>query len=359
MTAMPSVTLVDPNPIAGIANVDTSIEWWNMAKPAYDDCGDPNFLDEDGDLIEGIYFDMPNEVYHSLKAHSSTGFKKFAKSGAHYAREYVYTELKKAITKVQQRTFDTGSVTHAMILEPHNVDSQFTPRIEADDVDGCLVTQADLKKKCEELGLAVSGTKEELAKRLLNADPNVKILAVLQAQQEEYAKAKGLQVVDKVVFQKATRATKTVQAEPAATFLIDHSMGFAEVSFIARCPKTGLMLKCRFDWLDKRRFATDVKTAADASDRKVFFQMRDLRYDLQQVHYSYVASLCGVPLALFAFCYVEFEAADICEVYDLHPLSVKKAEAEYHAMLPQFASALETQVFDGYTPKGTVTTIML
>ena len=46
--------------------------WQERALPAYDDEGVENFLDEDGELIEGIYLDMPNDVYHALPALSSS-----------------------------------------------------------------------------------------------------------------------------------------------------------------------------------------------------------------------------------------------------------------------------------------------
>ena len=58
--------------------------WVDKALPAYDAAGKPNFLDDEGDIVEGIFLDLPNDVYHSLNALSSSAVNKFMESPASY-----------------------------------------------------------------------------------------------------------------------------------------------------------------------------------------------------------------------------------------------------------------------------------
>lgn len=42
--------------------------WVEKAIEAFDANGEPNYVDSKGELIEGIYINMPNDLYHSLPA---------------------------------------------------------------------------------------------------------------------------------------------------------------------------------------------------------------------------------------------------------------------------------------------------
>mgnify|MGYP003659452477 CR=1 FL=1 len=93
-------------------------QWVNFAKPAYLPNGDPTYLDKSGELIEGIYTEMPNDVYHALDALSSSGLKTFFVCPAKYKRDYLSNITRKR-TNAQMRTFDAGTYGHELCLEPH------------------------------------------------------------------------------------------------------------------------------------------------------------------------------------------------------------------------------------------------
>lgn len=45
---------------------NTQDTWLSLVKSAYDYVGKANYRDNKGNIIEGIYTDLENEVYHSL-----------------------------------------------------------------------------------------------------------------------------------------------------------------------------------------------------------------------------------------------------------------------------------------------------
>ena len=81
---------------------------------AYDSSGQPTWLDSNGELIEGIYIGMENEVYHALPAYSSSQIKLFIKkSPAHFYRKYISDiDRTRTVNHVSQRTLDAGTYGH-------------------------------------------------------------------------------------------------------------------------------------------------------------------------------------------------------------------------------------------------------
>ena len=117
---------------------------------------------------------------------------------------------------------------------------------------------------------------------------------------------------------------------------------------IARCPKTGLLLKVRFDWLRNDAIAVDLKTTLTTNPTKFGYQIRDLRYDLQQVFYTYVANLAGVPVKHFCFVATEYKDADNCETFELSERKVTDSTDELFTLLDDFNEALSTGNWYGH-----------
>lgn len=328
--------------------------WFDRAVPAYRADGSAAFLTAEGDLIEGIYLNMPNDVYHQLPAISSSQVKKFAESPAHWARAY-RSDVKRKRTLAQERTFDTGSLGHELILEPEGFASRYARMPCQVDYPNALAGIKDMTAKAKELGLkGYSGkSKEELAKLLLEADPTLEIWDVILA--DALTAAGDRQAIDPIVWDDAHRIERTCRAEPRADQLIRD--GAPEVAMIARCPTTGEWLKVKFDWLRFDGIAADVKTTRSANPQKFAYQMRDLRYDLQQVFYTYVASLLDVEVTDFAFVAIEFLEADICHVFELSSRKIARAAGEMHTLLAQMSRALALNDFQGYVPRGTITVL--
>jgi hypothetical protein len=369
--------------------------WHDLIQPAYDDKGKPNFLTVNGDVVEGIYTDMPNAVYHSLDAHSSTGIKTFAKGRHHYFRQYL-SDVCRLRTKQQKYTFDAGTYAHMLVLEPHNFHGNFMRNPTPDDyADLTLIeTIPQLKEELASRNLPVCGARMVLVERLYENDPTLPIFEKLREKticdfldvryvnylrtdnelnaiatfygidtmlnrekkielildispsQPIWENLIETQVIDQIVWDDAFRTEKSTRAHPKADWLI--SDGYPELSMIARCPKTGLLLKIRFDWLRNNAIAVDFKTTLSTNPTKFGYQIRDLRYDLQQVFYCYVAKLAGVPVKTFCFVATEYKDADNCETFELSERKVSYSNDDLSEFLEDFNEALTTGNWYGH-----------
>ncbi len=359
--------------------------------PAYDTAGNANFFDSNGNLVAGIYADMPNEVYHSLPATSSSQVKKYAKSPAHYKRAYVDKIDRKRTTKTTERTYDAGTYSHELILEPEGFYDRYFRLLNPSEHENSLHTTDELREKCKELKLAVSGSKAVLTERILQADPSAFIFDEQQKQHlidnaGEQAVLKALEVqsdstgrpslvdcmtndqvkpllektpIDPIVWDDAHRACETVRNHDWANTILQN--GFAELSVIAQCPETGMMLKVRFDWLSKDGVPADVKTTRSANPLMAAYQFGDLGYDLQAYMYTYVGRLAGIPcpINIFPFVTVEYLEADVCEVFELSDSDWEIAERNFHRHIVNLNRSIQENDWPGYTHRNGSTLLTL
>ncbi|MFV7762301.1 MULTISPECIES: PD-(D/E)XK nuclease-like domain-containing protein [Shewanella] len=376
--------------------VGTHDEWLDFVQPGYDSNGKANFLDANGELVEGIYTDIENEVYHALDAQSSTGIKTFAKGRHHYYRQYL-SDVCRARTKQQTYTFDAGTYGHMRVLEPHNFHGKFLRNPVLEDFEDLTPLESidQLKEALAERGEAVSGSKAVLIERLHARDPNVPIFEKLREKAivdflrlhypkfiytndelNSVANLYGIattltrdkkiekllavspdqlifenlvekHVIDHIVWDDAKRVEKSTRAHPKADWLF--SDGYPELTVIARCKVTGMMLKVRFDWLRFDAIAVDLKTTQSTNPTKFAYQVKDLRYDLQQVFYTYVANLVGIPVEYFCFVATEYKDADNCETYELSQKMQMESREEMFDLLNDLKDAFETQNWYGLT----------
>tara|TARA_Y100000780_G_scaffold151768_1_gene136661 strand:- start:1016 stop:2209 length:1194 start_codon:yes stop_codon:yes gene_type:complete len=379
--------------------------WMNRALPAFDDAGRPNFKDSSGELIEGIYLELPNEVYHSLDALSSSSLKKFAESPAKYYRQYIST-LSRNRTLQQTRTLDAGTYGHELCLEPDGFYDRYFRDVVPADFPDALVTNDDISKALSEAGLSPrEGKKEKLnrikrllpnidiktlsttsdmdnllenhghskteskldkAYRLIEADPNAIVFDYLFEQNRlshgaptssldhdgnQVTLFGGKKPIDGIVWDDAHRVQKTVRSHAEANLHL--SSGLPEVTMIARCPLTGMMLKAKFDWLKFNNDAADLKTTRSAHPADFRSQLFSLSYDLQQVFYCYVASLVGINISTFTFVAVEYLNADICQPYQMPANWITKAKLKLGKMLSEFEWCKRNNKWYGYTKEDT------
>lgn len=361
-----------------IVKAEQSTPWHERIQSAYDDDGHPNYLNDKGELIEGIYDGLENDVYHSLDAYSSTMLKTLVKtSPAHVYREY-YSGIERVRTTTQRNTLDTGSYGHELVLEPVGFYQRYFRTPLPTEHKHALTSAEDLKAKCKELDLKVSGTKKELTQRLLEHDPDLPIYesiisnlyqdaltpeqfsAVQQLVDEKKAKtlAEACEQhkkvdpsmklpIDGMVWDDAHEIHNTFKKHARARRCI--SGGFAELTIISRCPTTGLLLKAKFDYINKYGIASDVKTTRSANPDKFAKQCRDLRYDVQESFYRYVATLQGVNIECFSFIALEYADASICELFEIASENRDKAYSDLNDALEQLNYCLETDDWFGYS----------
>ena len=376
--------------------------WFERAVPAYDQAGQPTFLDANGELIAGIYLDMPNDVYHSLNALSSSGLKSFIESPALYYRDYIQGTIRKRTTAFR-RTMDAGTYGHELVLEPQGFyDRYFRDPVQADWPDALSTTEqietalveaglpakegkaeklvrlqrlsptldvsalktiADIDEQLTQLGASKTESKLDKAIRLFQVAPHIDVFdyRVEKIRAAQGAKVEttdpetgevtvtygGKKPIDGVVWDDAHRVQKSVLKHMEAKTYI--SNGLPEVAIIARCKVTNMWLKVKFDWLRFDDKAVDLKTSGQSVKPEDFRrQIMKLHYNIQQVFYTYVASLADIVINEFIFVAVEYGTKDVCQPYKLSNYKVSKSKIEMVNALNEFLECKETGNWYGY-----------
>lgn len=358
-----------------------------LAKPAYDDSGLPNFLDKNGELIDGIYLDLPNKIYHSLKAYGSSHFKTYMTSPTHYAEKYM-SNKKQAPAK----HFDVGDITHELVLEGEGaVQERRFILIDPDDYPLDMHSSADLKAECERLKIKSSGTIYDKASRLSTLPQSTRMyfdfrqlqhiknnigndcfdeisrliddddLVITSDEVIKIIKSRDLknkplkQPVNPSDYKEAVAMFDSIEKNKCATKLLKE--GVAEVSFIVTDPNTNLKLKCRTDWLSMLGdvvLPVDLKTSRSCNPATAAYQFAELSYDIQAVFYLYVIKLSGLitPSRQFPFVTLEKGPISICEVLELHESDWIDAENLLPKLLKSFSQFINEKIMYGYTKTG-------
>jgi len=132
------------------------------------------------DYENGIYFDMPENDYHAIPRLSASGIKNLTVSPlTFWSRSWMNTEREDKDDEFRLK----GRAYHARVCE--GVDAfrlRYVYNINKADHADALDTNEQLKAKCKELGLPVSGNKDELIQRILHVAPREKIWANVQAE---------------------------------------------------------------------------------------------------------------------------------------------------------------------------------
>lgn len=126
------------------------------------------------------------------------------------------------------------------------------------------------------------------------------------------------------------------------------SQGRPEVSAYAEDDETGLMRRCRFDWLADN-ILSDYKSCADASPHGFANAVARYGYDLAAAYYLDIATALGHDAQAFAFIAQEKEPPYLVEVYDLDAEFLARGRRRYRAGLERLRDCLATDLWPGYT----------
>ncbi|AEH16203.1 PD-(D/E)XK nuclease-like domain-containing protein [Shewanella baltica] len=349
----------------------------------------PTFLDDNGKLIEGVYANVPNDVYHDLDAISSSQVKCYVDSPKKYERNYV----DKNGRLFNKKSRETGTLTHEIVLEGVDVfNSRRFTLLDVADYPNDLKSLADLKSACVKHGLQVSGTISELSRRLHVAgvsdmpfetrqlewikanigidcydaciealDFNITCSAIIKLLDETPELAqKALKLpVSREMQLDVIALDEAVKSNTYATKFLDRKLGMPEVMFISKDHETGLMLKCKVDWLVVLKgiiVPCDLKTTRSANPYLASYQFADLRYDLQAAFYLKVIKphlrANEFTERLFPLITVETGDCNICEVFELHDDDWNIAETELPTIIKNMQNSISKQSYLGYTEKG-------
>lgn len=237
---------------------------------------------------------------------SPSFLKEFRRSPAHAWAKYVDPER----VEDQTAAMRIGTMLHCAILEPDRFSSAYEVRLTAenvpDDMRQNLATgsedlramidrynsskptklslsgsAADLRTRIAEAGtnldpgtlevmkpaelkaeidamnkaridpLSKSGTNGELRDRLLAVGVPVVLLSDLLELQRRECASNGSELVTEDDLRLANKIKDRIRAKPISRIMLDHPEGEYEVELVYRCPVTGIILKCRLDYLIK------------------------------------------------------------------------------------------------------------
>lgn len=244
----------------------------------------------------GINSGEPNEAYHAGPGLSFSGLKQFAKTPAHY----LAYRLREAEETSSQRL---GTLTHMAILEPERFGSDVVLNDENRNSNAFKAARAD-------------------------------------------AEARGKYICKTSEYEAAAAMRDGVYRNTTARKLL--SGGKAEQTIRWRDPETGVLLKCRPDYLRSDGVVVDVKTYTDLSKDSIERQIAKMRYHWQSAFYLEGSNtVLGTDSTMFAHLFVDTEAF-VARVVVLEDEALGKAQRELAPLLDAYAVSLKENLWGGY-----------
>lgn len=253
----------------------------------------------------GLVHGLASELYHAGPGLSHTQLVDFARSPARYYA--LYRDDRRPGREVTP-SMRAGTIAHALILEPGEFPFRYV-------IGPCEDRRA-------------KEWKEFAAK---HADRDVLTPAEMQRAQAQAA---------------------AVRAHPEVAKLL--KTGEAEVSAYWRHPETGLLCRCRPDWVhpvgDGGVILVDIKTCPDASPLAFARSIATFRYHWQCHFYSQGYALAAdKPVVGFVFVCVEQSYPYSVSAVMLDEESMMLARDEVNAAVTRFASCQRACDWPGYS----------
>jgi hypothetical protein len=236
------------------------------------------------DLIEpGIYFGLPEDVYHADPALGSTSIKELVLDPI----EYQYAKLHGGERK-ETMALKWGSAIHCRALEGSaSLKARFPIAPSIADFDKPLVTMDDLRAKCKEMAVKPGKTKLEAIAAIRDFDKDVVIWDELVAAFN--AANEGKTIIPREALNEIEQAVSWMQQDKyLAPVMEDGTLtaGASEVSIFY--VDDGVRLKARIDHLlahavvDLKSFRPVMAERVKPAAKRAISRMR---YDLQAAAY--------------------------------------------------------------------------
>lgn len=241
--------------------------------------------------------------YHAGPGLSSSGLKHFKKTPLHY---FITRGRRLKETDAQR----LGTIGHMALLE---------------------------RERFEQIVVPVAGNR--------NKNSVKEVIAALEAQGKYVCQPKEYEFASKI----AKKISTDDDLKKALTG------GKAEQSIRWRDPETGVLLKCRPDYLHPNGVVIDIKTFEDLSPENLDSQIGRMKYHWQAHMY-----LMGVNQVfgksgntMFAHLFLDTVIADAV-LSVLEDAALEKAEADVRPLINRYAECLKNDSWPGY-PRGIVT----
>lgn len=232
----------------------------------------------------GVYFDLPEAEYHAAEGLSSSGIKRLMGSTMDFwAGSWMNPDKEEDDTESFARML--GKAHHVALLEAKTFGDRYCLDVVPEDApEGTLRTALELKARCKEIGLKVTGTKDELVERILEAQPRTLIWETWYDHH-----VKGRQVLKPEIWRRLAQLRAVGMADPVMSKAL--SGGQQEVSIF--WDVEGVPCKARIDYW-KPKAIVDVKTFANPDSqpvhRAILRAMARYHYHVQAVWYGRAVS---------------------------------------------------------------------
>lgn len=295
----------------------------------------------------GVYAGISNSEYHGGPGISKSGLDIINRSPAHFY--HAQNSERKPSTPDQQ----IGTLTHSLVLEPETFWDEYARPFNAAQFPDALVTNDDVKARLKDLNEKVSGRKDDLIERLRAADPEAIFLDDCRAEHERENDGKTLITEDQLATAEAMR--DAINAHPKAGKLFTD--GQAELSVYWTDDETGVLCRCRPDYLRNDGVVVDLKTALDASEDAFPRSVEKWRYHVQAAFYLdglRAAKAAGADIAeprAFVFVAVEKTAPYAVGVYVIDAEAIEIGRREYRQDLARYAECLSAEHWPAYSDR--------
>jgi hypothetical protein len=235
-------------------------------------------------IVDGVYFDLPDEIYHAVPRLSASGLQKLCVSPATFWRGSWLDPDRPALDEEQTEAQLLGKAYHKARLEPDLFASTYFRKLDKTEFPDALFTADQMKAVCEDIGLSKSGTKDVLADRLVDHGYDERPVWTVMEREWEIER-NGRIALDAKHFDQMMRDMQNVRENGEVAELLQG--GFAEVS-IFYTDQHGIKMKSRVDYLALTHWA-DFKTFENSRgkelDQALADAMRYNRYYVQAVAY--------------------------------------------------------------------------
>lgn len=234
------------------------------------------------DIKDGLHFNLPDEVYHSIPAMSASGIKNLLVHPCYFWANSWMNPLK---DEEEQDTMARilGKAYHKRILEPQAFSECYAPSFEYEG-DDALRTVDDMKAWLDMRGFAKSyKTKADFMTAILSYDPSAPVYDALKEQYERQHLGKVL--LPKKYMDRIEMSAAMIEKNPHLSKCF--TGGASEVTII--WTDDGVRYKARFDYLKPYAF-TDLKTfetfKVKALEGMVYDAMASYKYHIQGAFYG-------------------------------------------------------------------------
>lgn len=261
----------------------------------------------------GVFGGIPNEEYHGGPGISKSGLDLIAKSPLHYWAAYLDPMRE---PREETAAMRVGTAIHTAILEPDTFLDRY--RIMPEGID------RRTKKGKEEYETLIAEA-AAMGATLLSADD---------------AKT-------------ALQVAKACHAHPLAAQLL--GAGAAEQSVYWVDDETGILCKCRPDWLleaNPNHAILDVKSTEDASPEGFMKSAYKYRYHVQAAWYlDGVEQATGMKADSFMFLALEKKRPYAAAFYFADEAMIEAGRVEYREALRTYADCLAADKWPGYADR--------